>query len=1316
MKLSKPKENQIKEYINHSLSHTNLELEARIVPNFYSKITRDNFTDVIKRIKGYGLENITSSNNDSLDITIEKNNIRVSINGKDAINEYCITNDLNKIKKDVRMMEKKRFSNKGNELKGIDVKDFNFRLNLKEENNIKSTSRIFTNILTENQKLQKLFRYKKRFSFLSSDKIFRFDLTMIKSSSKKEIKINASQKAKKDINNRDKKLVKKPNNSQSFNDWWQSLSNTSMVNLRDNTYFKSLFFKNLEDSKTLENPLEYEIEVELVEKDKMNKNDIYEKLLYNLTIILQAINKNEFITSELTMKDVKKQFTSLTKFRKFNESIPLSVTLDYEKSMELDYEEYPNRVNIRNNYCVTEKADGERDLLFINGNGEIYLLNRIGDVKTTNCKSENLQNCLLDGEYITKDKEGNNIRLFMIFDIYFSNGRDLRELKFMRTKSEKEEGIGEKSRMEELEDLLKVINITKGSAKNEFMLELKNFLMGDELDFSIEKIDTIRKLEDIYRNTGEGIKELRKMKKDVKIFIQSNKIIEKIKEGSYIYNTDGLIFTPTNLTVGEGETKKNKYGGRWNRVFKWKPETENSIDLRVIFLKDEEGKILEGHTRVGNDIKIYYKTKLYCGYNPKDHNELNGLRIINEMSEYPNSYTMVPFEPLEPYVYNSSNCNLLSNLKCSNGDLIQDNSIVEFVYDKDEEINFRWKPTRVRDSVMPNAFSTALNVWNTTFNPLTTQMMITGNNIPDLCSKYYSEFKDRNSNMSKVARFHNLVKKYLIQSVAKENDTLLDLGSGEGGDLLKWIGVKLSLVVGIENNICNITNITKGACKRILQERIKNPKNELLKNIFLVWGDASKNLKKNDAGKDELNRYYLDVLWGNTISDRFINRYEAENMDRGRGVCADGFNVISSMFSMHYFFENKEKLFGFLQNLSENMKIGSQFIACLFDGSKIFEMLKSKDLHEQKDDNDNLCWSIRKKYRHTKLNNDNTSLGMTIGVYVNTFHKEVDEYLVNLNYLETILPKFGLQLFGKTDSFKKIYEGFSKGGQLKDELSDEGKLFSFLNVCIKIIKKENVMFGGGTKNSKDLINKFISSDFVEEEDLDDERDENEDDDEEEEEVEDEEEDEEVEEDEEEDEAIKEQNELEIDNLDLDLQQKGGSKELEIKELDLSDMSSNELEINELDLQQKGGSKELEINELDLSDMGSKELEINELDLQQKGGSKELEINELDLSDMGSKELEINELDLQQKGGSKELEINELDLGDIDLSDIDLSSNIDKESKNKFEFDNLESIDLGTKPEVLDLNVNNDNEINLGNENVKVIKISADTNTLNMINK
>ena len=55
---------------------------------------------------------------------------------------------------------------------------------------------------------------------------------------------------------------------------------------------------------------------------------------------------------------------------------------------------------------------------------------------------------------------------------------------------------------------------------------------------------------------------------------------------------------------------------------------------------------------------------------------------------------------------------------------------------------------RVRDNLMPNAYSTATNIWNTIFNPITTDMIRTGDEIPDMCSKYYSEFKDRNSAMS----------------------------------------------------------------------------------------------------------------------------------------------------------------------------------------------------------------------------------------------------------------------------------------------------------------------------------------------------------------------------------------------------------------------------------------------------------------------------------------------------------------------------------------------------------------------------------------
>ena len=38
---------------------------------------------------------------------------------------------------------------------------------------------------------------------------------------------------------------------------------------------------------------------------------------------------------------------------------------------------------------------------------------------------------------------------------------------------------------------------------------------------------------------------------------------------------------------------------------------------------------------------------------------------------------------------------------------------------------------------------------------------------------------------------------------------------------------------------------------------------------------------------------------------------------------------------------------------------------------------------------------------------------------------------------------------GKPEQFKKLYEGLNKVGQIKEILSDEAKLFSFLNVSIK---------------------------------------------------------------------------------------------------------------------------------------------------------------------------------------------------------------------------------------------------------------------------
>ena len=63
-------------------------------------------------------------------------------------------------------------------------------------------------------------------------------------------------------------------------------------------------------------------------------------------------------------------------------------------------------VNINSPYAVTDKADGERKLLFINENGKLYLIDLNMRVQFTGCiiKDKKSFNTILDGELVTHNK------------------------------------------------------------------------------------------------------------------------------------------------------------------------------------------------------------------------------------------------------------------------------------------------------------------------------------------------------------------------------------------------------------------------------------------------------------------------------------------------------------------------------------------------------------------------------------------------------------------------------------------------------------------------------------------------------------------------------------------------------------------------------------------------------------------------------------------------------------------------------------------------------------------------------------------------
>ena len=59
----------------------------------------------------------------------------------------------------------------------------------------------------------------------------------------------------------------------------------------------------------------------------------------------------------------------------------MAMTLERNNMVELNPDEYKNSINIRKNYSVTEKTDGERNLFIIGKDGEVYLANRLNHIK-----------------------------------------------------------------------------------------------------------------------------------------------------------------------------------------------------------------------------------------------------------------------------------------------------------------------------------------------------------------------------------------------------------------------------------------------------------------------------------------------------------------------------------------------------------------------------------------------------------------------------------------------------------------------------------------------------------------------------------------------------------------------------------------------------------------------------------------------------------------------------------------------------------------------------------------------------------------------
>ena len=85
---------------------------------------------------------------------------------------------------------------------------------------------------------------------------------------------------------------------------------------------------------------------------------------------------------------------------------------------------------------------------------------------------------------------------------------------------------------------------------------------------------------------------------------------------------------------------------------KWKPPEENTIDYKIEIKRDDndeedEIKYVEHSSKI-----VSYKTLILRGYKPEIHTKHNSFRVMNEELRFPTEYSMVPFQPHNPYIKN----------------------------------------------------------------------------------------------------------------------------------------------------------------------------------------------------------------------------------------------------------------------------------------------------------------------------------------------------------------------------------------------------------------------------------------------------------------------------------------------------------------------------------------------------------------------------------------------------------------------------------------------------------------------------------------
>jgi len=453
------------------------------------------------------------------------------------------------------------------------------------------------------------------------------------------------------------------------------------------------------------------------------------------------------------------------------------------------------------------------------------------------------------------------------------------------------------------------------------------------------------------------------------VFSGSKKILDSVDQK--FYENDGLIFTPIN--------EPYPLVKKWQNLLKWKPSELNTIDF---YARKATGESSNGISvwklyvqgEIQNEVKHKTQTVLF------DVNALCGNDTQSKVITYETTFADDLVDP-------------------TTGELYKTNTVIEFRWDFSLNtfvpLRTRWDKT-VNPKKHGNFSKVACDIWNNINNPIEKEYLL----------KFYSNVKSSNDDFffERMRRYHNKIKEYLYNKYCKDTSSLLELCSGRGGDMHKWIYNNIKNVIGYD-----ISEKSIEECKR----RLETTK---------IKSDYKYEFYKLDLTRDDSS----DIIY-NTLSTS--------------GISGTTVDTICCQFGVHYFFKSEKTLDNIINVLDKTLKNGGHFIVTFMDNKCLDNLFGDKKIVSYEIDNEIVYLLERESLGiQSKFGN-----GLKITLNGNNILGEgSEEWIIDFDDFSKRMESRGYKCI-ETELFSKLYNPKMTGV----ELQECERNISFLNrYCI----------------------------------------------------------------------------------------------------------------------------------------------------------------------------------------------------------------------------------------------------------------------------